>query len=134
MPALNFQKQFAPKILSGDKKQTIRGARKYPIKVGDRLYLYTGMRTQQCTKLGESICGRTRELIVSKYQLDSYARVFVSGVQLCATRVNELAVQDGFESSEHFLDFFLSSPKAQTGSRVTSFLGELIEWGLLCRE
>jgi hypothetical protein len=38
----------------GMKRQTIRALRKYPFKVGDNLYLYTGCRTKQARKLGEA--------------------------------------------------------------------------------
>ena len=56
MAALNFQKQFAPDVESGIKLQTIRAKRKNPIKEGETLYLYTGMRTKKCRKLGEVKC------------------------------------------------------------------------------
>ena len=58
MPALNFQKQFAEAVESGKKRQTIRKYREdgRDPKVGDTLYLYTGMRTKQCRKLGEVEC------------------------------------------------------------------------------
>jgi len=51
MPALNFQKQFAAAVESGEKRQTIRALRKNPIKAGDWLYLYTGQRTKWCRPL-----------------------------------------------------------------------------------
>jgi hypothetical protein len=38
----------------GLKRQTIRAIRKYPFKVGDKLYLYTGCRTKKVRKLGEA--------------------------------------------------------------------------------
>lgn len=56
MPALSFNKKFVPHILNGTKKQTIRKFRKKPINVGNRLFLYTGMRTKQCKKIGEASC------------------------------------------------------------------------------
>lgn len=56
MPALNFQKQFADKIKNGEKLQTIRALRKRPFVIGDVLYLYTGMRTKNCVKLGKTYC------------------------------------------------------------------------------
>jgi hypothetical protein len=48
----------------GLKCQTIRVLRYYkgkpnPVKVGDKLYLYTGLRTKKCRKLGEAICTET---------------------------------------------------------------------------
>jgi len=42
---------FKDKILNGEKRQTIRKARKTPIKVGDTLYLYWILRTKQCELL-----------------------------------------------------------------------------------
>jgi hypothetical protein len=52
MPAYNFQKQFAPAVERGEKLCTIR--RKAP-KVGDKAYLYTGMRTKACRPLGVGV-------------------------------------------------------------------------------
>lgn len=66
MPALNFQKQFAPLVESGEKRQTIRAYRKdgRDPKPGDTLYLYTGMRTKACRKLGEVECKSASEVMV----------------------------------------------------------------------
>lgn len=49
MVAFNFQLQFVPAIRSGEKCQTIR--RTARAKEGDRLQLYTGMRTKACRKI-----------------------------------------------------------------------------------
>jgi hypothetical protein len=53
MPALNFQAQFAPLVESGAKRQTIRAYRKdgRDPEVGDKLFLFTGMRTLACRRL-----------------------------------------------------------------------------------
>jgi hypothetical protein len=48
MPALSFMQMFRPKIESGFKRHTIRAERAIPIKPGDLLVLYTGMRTRSC--------------------------------------------------------------------------------------
>jgi hypothetical protein len=53
MVAINFT-IFVDKVASGEKCQTIR--QKARCKPGDRLQLYTGMRTKACRKLGEGIC------------------------------------------------------------------------------
>lgn len=52
MPAYNFQKQFAPLVESGQKRQTIRaiGKRRHA-RPGESLQLYTGQRTKACRKL-----------------------------------------------------------------------------------
>lgn len=41
---INFKKQFAEAVESGEKKQTLRPARKRPIEIGDTLRLYVGLR------------------------------------------------------------------------------------------
>jgi len=51
MPALNFQSRFADLVASGKKRQTIRPVRRHPIKAGDLLHLFTGMRTKRCKRL-----------------------------------------------------------------------------------
>lgn len=72
MPAYSFQGQFAQPILDGVKGSTIRASRKaanrgvhgsarhavtgghaYP---GERLMLYTGMRTKYCRKIADKTC------------------------------------------------------------------------------
>jgi hypothetical protein len=40
-----------PKVISGEKRQTIRKTRKRPFKKGDKLYLYSGMRTKELKNL-----------------------------------------------------------------------------------
>ena len=68
MPALNFQKWSAPLVESGEKRQTIRAYRKdgRDPKVGDTLYLYTGMRTKACRKLGEVVCNSAERLRINE--------------------------------------------------------------------
>lgn len=54
MPLLGFT-VFREKLLSGDKRQTIRRPRKRRLNVGDRLYVYWRPRSKECQKLGESM-------------------------------------------------------------------------------
>lgn len=51
MVAFNFKAQFAPLVASWAKKQTVRAKRR--AKKGDRLQLFTGLRTSDCRKLIE---------------------------------------------------------------------------------
>lgn len=62
MPALNFKMQFADKVEKGEKIQTIRATRKRPFRCGDKLYLYTGLRTKYCKKIGESVCHNVEDV------------------------------------------------------------------------
>ncbi len=56
MPLLNFQKQFAEKVRTGKKTQTIRATRKRPVVVGDivilmRKNVYYVILTDVCASL-----------------------------------------------------------------------------------
>ena len=120
MPALNFQKRFAPKVESGEKRQTIRATRKdgKPHAVpGQRLYLYVGQRTAYCRKLGEGICTRTAQVFIT----ESHA-IHVGG-QLLRTMAEEdaFARADGFADATAMLAWFEKT-------HGLPFEGSLIEW------
>lgn len=76
------------------KTQTVRAFRKdgRDPKVGDTLYLYTGMRTKRCRMLGEVTCTSTdfidideRSIVVGNRELGSY-------------EAEEMAKADGFKN------------------------------------
>lgn len=54
MVAFNFQERFTDDVEDGIKTNTIR--RSARCKPGDRLQLYTGMRTKKCRKLMDATC------------------------------------------------------------------------------
>ncbi len=117
MPALNFKKQFAPKVESGKKRQTIRRKRrdgKYP-RPGQTLYLYTGMRTKSCRKLGEETCKSSLPILIDG------RNVVVGGQLLSADEELKLAQADGFEGVEDFRNFF-------SNQDADAFDGVLICW------
>ena len=116
MPSLNFKKQFIGKIASGEKTQTIRAPRVRPIKVGDPLYLYAGMRTHACTKIMEAVCTYTTKVVIYTDLL-----VSVGGIILDEKRTSELARADGFSSVKEFLEFFQIA-------HGLPFEGDLIQW------
>lgn len=98
MPAYNFQKQFVPMILAGTKGTTIRKRRKYPVKVGDIVWLYTGMRTKECKLLAGAPCIRIEPIVIWPYEERLAGNLDFS--------VNQLAAGDGFSSLHDFFDFF----------------------------
>ena len=92
MPLLGFKQQFAPMVEARKKRQTIRAKRedgRNP-KPGDTLYLYTGLRTKSCRKLGETVCRSVQEIVVD-----------VKGINLSGDWLNDTAMMhvvraDGF--------------------------------------
>ena len=115
MPALNFSERFAAAVESGEKCQTIRKQRKNPIKVGDPLYLYTGMRTKQCRKLKETKCTGVYPVLI-----------VYGGLMLCRSfcstgYMKEIVRRDGFDNPDEFFEWF----KDHYG---LPFRGVLIRW------
>lgn len=58
MPLIGFT-VLKEKVLNGEKRQTIRKARKRPVKVGDTLYLYWHLRRKDCELLKVVKCTET---------------------------------------------------------------------------
>jgi len=117
MPALNFQKQFAPKVESGEKLQTIRALRKdgRDPKPGDTLFLYTGMRTKACRKLKEATAIKVHDISIKD------VGVFVDGESLNFKERKALALADGFSCTKDFRNFF-------TMTHGIPFTGKIIKW------
>lgn len=92
MPALSFTKELAPLVESGEKRQTIRATRKTPIREGDRLYLYTGMRTKSCRKLREEVCREVLQITIKDWG------VMLDGKILGPRQLESFAKADGFRS------------------------------------
>lgn len=114
MPLLGFKKQFAHLVENGTKRQTIRG--RAP-QVGEKLYLYTGLRTKQCRKLGEAICKSVEEITID------YNGINVSGKWLSESERNALAQADGFSGFYHMKEYFQKTHGLKDG-----FSGLLIKW------
>ena len=120
MPAYNFQKQFAPLVESGLKRQTIRakGKRRHACP-GEALQLYTGQRTPACRKLlnPDPICTEAQDFVID--ESDNIPRIYING-----ERQNDndlIARQDGFENYEQMLAWF-------SKTHGLPFHGVLIKW------
>jgi len=121
MPLFNFQKQFAPAVESGEKRQTIRAKRKIRPQVGQTAFLYTGTRTKACRKLGEAeIVEVCPVLIGGNGCLINYD---VRGEYPINEQweLDQFAAADGFENWESMRDWF----KEKYG---LPFEGDLIKW------
>lgn len=117
MVALNFKKQFAPAILSGEKTGTIRAPRRdgRPVAVPGRpLTLYTGMRTKGCRKIRETVC-----LSVQPVLIRDALTIYVNRVLLIAP--SAFARADGFPSLDELIAFFEST-------HGLPFEGFLVKW------
>ncbi len=124
MPALSYHKQFAPAVEAGQKLQTIRALRKVPVKLGDTLYHYTGMRTKACRRLGVSTCQSANQIDIIRWkgQRGVFLQDCPGGGQrrLGNIEMSVLAITDGFPDVDAFYAWFI----ANTGH----FTGQLITW------
>ena len=117
---------FIDKILSGEKRQTIRkaGPKWAKVKVGDKLTLYTGLRTKGCRKLGEAEVESIEDIEIEMFDLVDGTRMYCIELNrhgLPDAKIIPLAKADGFKDLGSFLDFF----QDHYGE---NFNGKIIKW------
>lgn len=131
MVALNFKSQFAEDVELGRKCRSIRAPRKdgRDPKEGDRIQLYTGMRTKACEKLGEVTCSRVRLVEIDHMGVKVDGRLLYGGdapaysgfTDPCERYDNDFARADGFDGFQDMCEFFEKT-------HGLPFKGLLIEW------
>lgn len=120
MPQLGFKDRFGDDVESGAKETSIRlprADRRDP-KVGDVLYLFVGLRTKNCRRLGTAECIAVHNIVLGR-----------GGARLAGLWLNQggkrmLAVLDGFGTFAELLDCFEEM-------HGLPFRGLLIHWRLL---
>lgn len=130
MVAYSFQRQFAPPILAGTKRHTIRNprtGRSGHARPGDPLQLYTGMRTKQCRLIGTAVCQWVRGVVMNFPRPSVIVRT-LDGLQPIATyaddtALNEFARSDGFDDWAALAAFW-----RETHRSTQAFEGVIIGW------
>lgn len=115
MPAIGFKKEFAGMVRIGMKRTTIRKPRKNPIKAGDILRLYTGLRTRECVFLKQSECLFTKSIEVREENIKLDGKIVQNGA------LEFVAGLEGFPSYARMREFF----RNQYG---LPFKGRIIVW------
>lgn len=132
MAALSYKGRFVEYVENGllgregrTKSQTIRNFRKYPIKRGETLYHYYGMRTKHCKKIGESICSSVNKIEITPrgvtifYENHSYHhRIWKKADK------DDFAIRDGFANWEEMKRWWVLTH----GPNCFPFVGQLIRW------
>jgi len=124
---LGFKKQFAPKILDGSKKFTIRNPRKREPKIGEQLHMYTGLRTKHTEKITSehSLKGiqlvdifienkHTEDNIRLNYSIEVRLGITVDGRPLREEEYLPFCIADGFETVSDFQRYWLSEKSVLT--------------------
>lgn len=102
MVAYSFHEQFAEAIMGGTKRQTVRGYRRRNPRIGDKLQLFTGLRTKECRKLlaKEPVCSAVDEIEIEISSAISakIASVVINGIPLNQKEIDDFARADGFKN------------------------------------
>jgi hypothetical protein len=118
MPILNFKPQFVEPIRRGRKLHTIRATRKIPVRPGDNLYLFTGLRHKGAARIlaDPVVCSRVESIEINA---QTTSMVTVGGVPLDYSEREALAIADGFSGWEEMLAFWEGR---------LPFVGQIIHW------
>lgn len=100
MVAYSFAPQFIEPIVSGSKRQTVRGLRKRHARAGEHIQIYTAMRTKYCRKIltPDPICISVKSiwLRVQKRTEHLLEEVQINGIALDEAEIEQFAIDDGF--------------------------------------
>jgi hypothetical protein len=120
MALINFSREdFIDAVANGSKHFTIRQLRKNPIKKGETLQLYTGLRTKQAKKLKDTICKNVWDIKIENKKNEFL--FWLEGKELTTKKVKDISNKIGFDSVEEWIEYFKEKYKFP-------FKGQLIEW------
>ena len=127
MPLLNFKPQFVEPIRSGRKHHTIRATRAIPVKRGDNLYLYTGLRHKGAFRIlaDPVVCTQVQIIYIEIDDNKLEMEIIVDGHILESDEIDRLAIADGFKSFPEFSEFWMKNHGVK--GRV-DFKGQIIHW------
>lgn len=121
---LGFNPRFPDKILSGEKKHTIREDKHNRWEVGRWIHFATGVRTKGYKCFKQEICDGTQTIEIKYiYKCSDYPAVYIDGRIFAYYNPKEwetlctLAKNDGFDSFEDFCKWFNKD-----------FKGKIIHW------
>jgi hypothetical protein len=129
MPAYNFQTRFAPLVMSGKKQNTIRGRE---AKIGSLAYLFTGMRTKKCQRLGRGEIVSCTPISLG-YRNNGIGRIKLRSRQINMHDALQLAYADGFATLSEMIDWFAITymqNEATGDGGFDVYHGFLITWKL----
>ena len=116
---LGFKKQFAPKILDGSKKFTIRNPRKREPKIGEQLHMYTGLRTKHTQKITSEHTLKGIQLVDILIQKQVFSEgtfkgkwslgISVDKRDLDSSELEYFVRCDGFKDMVNFIEYWIKA-------------------------
>jgi hypothetical protein len=120
MTLINFARsEFVKSVQDGSKNFTIRKLRKHPFNKGEKLQLYTGLRTKHAIKLKDAVCKNVWDLRIEEHKGTFLFKL--NGRTLSHAKVERVAHKVGFASVDAWINYFKEKYKLP-------FEGQLIEW------
>lgn len=118
---LGFKKRFKEPILQLTKVFTMRGKRKNDPKIGETLYMYTGLRTANC----ELTSNQEKLISVQKVLIDMWVDTFVmkelciyvDNRKLTTDEVEQFVKYDGFIDKKDFAEYWIDGCKKDLKKR-----------------
>jgi hypothetical protein len=123
MPLYSYTPELAPKVKSGEKRQTIRSKRKIRPQVGQQAHNYTGGYSTKRQHLGSPVITEVRDILIGgggvimDYNSDDVGEYPLT----TDYELNEFARSDGFEDWAAMREWF-------NRNGGLPFEGDLIKW------
>lgn len=138
---LGYKKRFVEPILIGTKVFTLRARRKVQPKIGEKIHMYTGLRSANCELITnkEKLIGiqnaRVLVWVVGSHKNDFkssngnyyvgdhfFIRIIIDGRELSVKEIGEFVEFDGFIDTSDFARYWLQGKlKKRTGATMQLF-------------
>lgn len=137
MVAYGFKKFFAPQIIAGIKRQTVRADRNRHARVGEALQLYQGMRTRHCVRIIPDVPCIGVDHIVIEREVVKIAGIEINGVRLSHDEIEQFARDDGFAPEQlqgaggldsHLAAYNMGMFWSLSHEGAAPFVGVMIRW------
>jgi hypothetical protein len=115
---LGFKRQFEEPIIKGDKIHTIRLDKGNRWKEGNPIQFATGVRAPNYNEFKTGVCFGTQEIEIKWKQ--GNASILIDGKPLSHLLWNTLAMNDGFDDANSFLEW--------DAWHKVDFIGKIIHW------
>ncbi len=113
MVSFSFQPEFVTPIIDGQKIQTVRKTLR--CKYGDRMHLYTGLRTKQCKLIAVKKCAMVGRVIIEPrgVSIGNAVRDDYEMLPFDSAHSDLFAMADGFLNYRAMYAWFLDSYKQE---------------------
>lgn len=113
---LGFKKQFIQPVLVESKGLTLRNPRKYEPKIGETLYMYSGLRTKNSQHITSKHTLKSTQKVKLKIQRIEKEecfkiKVIIDKRQISYDELKELVILDGFEFIDDWANYWLDGKR-----------------------